>query len=223
VSNRRVVRRRSVVAHRKAGGAAEQDVNGRTVTYVHRVADILGLLSYRYPLVLMPSTAAAGEPTSSSVGDHVLTGKPHDRCRSPLTNHSLAISKEHDVSFGDFLWSLLIIYFIFFYFMILFRIIGDLFSDHEMSGLGKTGWIIFLVVFPFLAMFIYLITHGKDMTERAMAHEQAAAADQQDYIRQVAGSGNNDPAAQIAKGHELLSSGAITQQEFDSLKAKALA
>ena len=61
---------------------------------------------------------------------------------------------------GDFLWSLLVIYFIFFYFMILFRIIGDLFSDHDTSGLAKTVWIIFLLFVPFLAMFIYLIVAG---------------------------------------------------------------
>ena len=127
------------------------------------------------------------------------------------------------MTLGDFLWSLLVIYFIFFYFMLLFRILGDLFSDHELSGLGKTGWIIFLLVVPFLAIFIYLITRGKGMTERALAHAQARDADQQEYIRQVAGSGNSDPAAQIAKGQQLLNSGAITQQEFDALKAKALA
>ena len=124
---------------------------------------------------------------------------------------------------GDFLWSLLVIYFIFFYFMVLFRIIDDMFSDHELSGLGKTGWIIFLIVLPFLSMFIYLIARGKGMTERAIAKAQAANANQQEYIRSVAGGTTSDPAAQIARGHELLSSGAITQQEFDALKAKALA
>lgn len=124
---------------------------------------------------------------------------------------------------GDFFWSLLVIYCIFFYLMVLFRIMDDLFSDHELSGLGKTGWIIFLVLLPFLSMFVYLISRGKGMTERAMAKAQAANADQQEYIRRVAtGSTSGDPAAQIAKGQELLSSGAITQQEFDALKAKAL-
>jgi hypothetical protein len=121
---------------------------------------------------------------------------------------------------GDFLWSLLVIYFIFFYFIILFRILADLFSDHETSGLAKTGWIILLLLVPFLTMFVYLITRGKRMTERAMAASQAAQAAQQDYIRQAAGT---DPATQIANGQELLNTGAITQQEFDALKAKALA
>jgi hypothetical protein len=124
------------------------------------------------------------------------------------------------VDLSDFLLSLLAFYFIFFYFMILFRILGDLFSDHETSGLAKTGWIIFLLLVPFLAIFVYLITRGKGMTERAIAASQAAQVAQQDYIRQAAG---NDPATQIANGQELLKTGAISQQEFDALKAKALA
>jgi hypothetical protein len=126
------------------------------------------------------------------------------------------------MDFGDFLWSLLVIYFIFFYFMILFRVIGDIFSDKEASGLKKTAWLIFLIFLPFLSLFIYLIVNGKEMTQRAM--DQAIEADkaQQAYIRQVAGSGD-DSTAQIARAHELLSSGAISEQEFSTLKAKALA
>lgn len=126
------------------------------------------------------------------------------------------------MSLGDFLWSLLVIYFIFFYFLMLFRILGDLFSDPETSGFGKAMWIIFLLFLPFIAILVYLITRGRRMTERAIAASQAANAEQQEYIRRVAGS-DGQPAAQIAKGHELLESGAITQQEFDTLKAKALA
>ena len=126
------------------------------------------------------------------------------------------------MDFGDFLWSLLVIYFIFFYFMILFRVIGDIFSDKESSGWAKTGWLILLVVVPFLSLFIYLIVNGQKMTQRAM--DQAVAADkaQQAYIRQVAG-GGEDSTAQIARAHELLTSGAISEQEFSALKAKALA
>ena len=123
---------------------------------------------------------------------------------------------------GDFLWSLLVIYFIFFYFMILFRVIGDLFSNKEASGWTKTLWLIFLIVLPFLSLFIYLIVNGQAMSERAMAQAQQMDAAQQDYIRSVAGS-SDDPTAKIAKANELLKSGAISQAEFDTLKAKALA
>ena len=123
---------------------------------------------------------------------------------------------------GDFLWSLLVIYFIFFYFMILFRVIGDLFSNKEASGWTKTLWLIFLIVVPFLSLFIYLIVNGQAMSERAMAQAKQMDAAQQDYIRSVAGT-SDDPTAKIAKANELLKSGAISQAEFDTLKAKALA
>ena len=126
------------------------------------------------------------------------------------------------MSFGEFLWTLLAFYFIFFYFMILWRVISDLFSDHETSGIAKAGWLIFLLFLPFIALFVYLIARGKGMTERAMAQAQAQDAAQQEYIRKAAGTAD-EPTAKIAQAHQLLSSGAITQAEFDTLKAKALA
>jgi hypothetical protein len=126
------------------------------------------------------------------------------------------------MSFGEFLWTLLIFYFIFFYFIILFRILADLFSNHALSGWAKAGWIIFLLILPFISMIVYLTTQAQGMTERAMAQAKAASEAEQSYIREVAGSAS-DPTAQIAKAHDLLSSGAITQDEFDAIKAKALA
>jgi hypothetical protein len=80
------------------------------------------------------------------------------------------------VTLDDFLWSLLVIYF-----MVLCRIIDDLFTDHELSGLGTTGWISFLVLLPFPWRFAYLMSRGKGMTENAMAKAQASNADQQEY------------------------------------------
>jgi hypothetical protein len=132
-------------------------------------------------------------------------------------------SKGVSVTFGEFLWGLLSFYFIIFYFMALFRILSDLFGDRETSGWAKAGWIAFLLFLPFLAMIVYLGVRGRSMAERALARSEAARTHQQDYIRRVAGTGGNDPAAQIAKGQELLTSGAITADEFNSLKVKALA
>lgn len=124
------------------------------------------------------------------------------------------------MSLAEFLWTFLAIYLLFFYFMILFRVIGDLFSDPEASGLAKTGWMLFLLFVPILAMLIYVLTRGEAMSARAVAQAKAADSAQQDYIRSVA---SNDPATQIAQAQTLLASGAITQQEFDTIKAKALA
>ena len=106
--------------------------------------------------------------------------------------------------------------------MVWFRCLMDLFSDHELSGWAKAGWVILLVFVPWLGALIYLIARGRSMTDRqmkAIAQQQAA---QQEYIKQAAGT-TSTPAAQIADAKALLDSGAIDQTEFDSLKAKALA
>ena len=127
------------------------------------------------------------------------------------------------MSLGEFFWTLLVIYAMFFYFMILFRVIGDLFSDKDTSGVMKTVWLIALVLLPFITIFVYLITRGSAMNQRAIERARDIDQAQQAYIREAAGSGAGaDPASQIEKAHQLLTSGAISQAEFDSMKAKAL-
>ncbi len=121
----------------------------------------------------------------------------------------------------DFLWWTLAVFFMVIYFMMLFRIIVDIFRSEDMGGWGKAGWLIFLLFFPLLAMLIYVIARGKGMATRDMAQYQQVRSAQDDYIRSVTQSA--DPSAQIKQAHDLLQSGAITQAEFDALKAKALA
>ena len=118
-----------------------------------------------------------------------------------------------------FLWDLLYVFFFVMYFMLLWFVLADLFRDHEASGWVKTIWIIFLIIFPFLTILIYLIARGPGMQKRAMAQAQAYQEAQDQYIKSVAGGS----AAEIEKAQQLLASGAITQQEFDAIKAKALA
>ena len=117
-------------------------------------------------------------------------------------------------SFWIFIWIAAI--------MIWFRCLFDLFGDHTMSGWGKAGWALLLVFLPWLGAFIYLIARGKSMNERQRAKMANAQAEQEKYIQQVAAK-TATPAEQIANAKQLLDSGAITQAEFDSLKAKALA
>jgi hypothetical protein len=117
-------------------------------------------------------------------------------------------------SFWFFIWIAAI--------MVWFRCLFDMFSDHTLSGWGKAGWAIVLIFIPWVGALIYLIARGRSMTERQSAAVQQAQAAQADYIKQVAGSGSA-PADQIASAKSLLDSGAITQSEFDALKAKALA
>jgi hypothetical protein len=114
-----------------------------------------------------------------------------------------------DVSFGDIFWSVLWFFF--------------LFSDHSVSGVQKTLWVLFLVFLPFLAVFIYLIVRGKGMGERAAAQQQRAQQQFDGYVRNVAATGETTPTEQIARAKELLDAGAIDQSEFERLKAKALA
>ena len=126
-----------------------------------------------------------------------------------------------DYPFLDILWTMVIFFAWVIWFSLLFRIFGDLFRRHELSGWGKTGWIIALVLLPFVGVFIYLISQGGGMAERDIERAQAAQAQMADYVRSVSDSGG--AAAEIDKANALLQSGAITQAEFGALKAKALA
>jgi hypothetical protein len=97
---------------------------------------------------------------------------------------------------------------------------ADIFRRHDASGFAKALWIIFIIIFPYLGVLIYIIAEHKGMAERNIKQVQAQQAQMDQYVKSVAA--DADPAAQIAKGKELLDSGAITQAEFDDLKKKAL-
>ncbi len=124
------------------------------------------------------------------------------------------------MTFWDFLvwsfWFYLVVVCI----SIFIRVFIDLFRDPELNGWAKALWVLFLVVVPFLAAFIYLIARGGRMAQRSMAGARQAQAQSDDYVRSVAGT--SSPAAEIEAGKQLLDSGAITPAEFDALKAKAL-
>jgi uncharacterized membrane protein YcjF (UPF0283 family) len=124
-------------------------------------------------------------------------------------------------NFASFLWDVLVIFAFVIWFWLLITVFGDLFSRHDIGGWGKAGWIVLVIILPYLGVFIYLIANSHGMGERAQARAQAQQAQMDDYVRSVASSDSG--ADQIAKGKELLDSGAITQAEFDQLKAKALA
>jgi Short C-terminal domain/Phospholipase_D-nuclease N-terminal len=123
-------------------------------------------------------------------------------------------------SFGQVMWTLLVFFAWILFFWLLFAVFGDLFRRHDISGWGKAAWSIFVIFLPFLGCFVYLITQGRHIAERNVSEAQAAQAQLDTHIKSVAGSGS---AEQIAKAKELLDGGAITQAEYDQLKAKALA
>jgi type VI protein secretion system component VasK len=100
-------------------------------------------------------------------------------------------------------------------------IIIDVFRDHSLNGWAKAGWLILLVILPFLGALIYVIARGRSMAQRRASEAQEAASAQAQYIRDVAGS--SSPTSEIERAQALLANGTITQAEFDGLKAKALA
>jgi hypothetical protein len=118
-------------------------------------------------------------------------------------------------------WSMLIFFCWVVWFMLLFRIFGDVFSRHDIGGGAKTLWLIFVIILPFLGVFIYLIANNDGMVERAVARATAQQQQMDDYVRSTAASGG--AAAEIDKAKQLLDSGAISPAEFDALKQKALA
>jgi hypothetical protein len=124
-------------------------------------------------------------------------------------------------TFWQVIWTMFIFFLWVIWIWLLIVVFSDLFRRHDTSGWAKAGWCVFIILLPFLGVFVYLIAQGKQMGERRMAEVQAAQQDMDTYVKQVAASA--DPAEQIAKAKQLLDSGAIDQAEFDSLKAKALA
>ena len=126
-----------------------------------------------------------------------------------------------DFTFLDVFWSMLVFFIWVSWFMLLFHVIGDIFRRRDASGGKKTLWLILVIVLPFLGVFAYLIGNGDDMARRNIEQAEAQRAEMDDYVRSVAGS--DGAAGEIERAKGLLDSGAITQAEFDAIKAKALA
>ena len=122
---------------------------------------------------------------------------------------------------GSFLLALVEFFLFFAWFMVLFWVFGDLFRSKDLGGLAKTLWVLFIIFTFWLGLLVYLLVRGKGMQERALEQQKELQAHQAEYIKSVAGAGAT-PTDQIANAKSLLDSGAISQQEFDALKAKAL-
>jgi len=125
-----------------------------------------------------------------------------------------------DYPFLDVFWSMMIFFFWVIWIWLLITVFADIFRRHDLSGWAKTLWIIFVIVLPYLGVFIYLITQGRNMTQRNVREAQRAQTQFDEHVRSVAGSGG--AASEIEKAKQLLDSGAITQAEYDSIKRKAL-
>ncbi len=126
-----------------------------------------------------------------------------------------------DYPFLDLMWTMFIFFLWVIWFWLLFTVFADIFRRHDIGGGSKTLWIIFVIILPFLGVFIYLISQNDGMTQRNIDRAQAQQQQFDQYVRQTAGGGG--AAAEIDRAKALLDSGAITQAEFDAIKQKALA
>ena len=126
-----------------------------------------------------------------------------------------------DYPFLDVLWTMVVFFLWISWFMLLFHAIGDVFRRRDIHGGKKTLWLIFMLFAPFLGVFVYLIANSDEMAQRNADQMAAARRDTDEYVRSVAGSAG--AAGEIERAKGLLDSGAINQQEYDAIKAKALA
>lgn len=122
-------------------------------------------------------------------------------------------------SFWDAFWLIFIAFLWINLLMVFFSVIFDLFRDPELSGLGKAGWIVVLLLLPFLGLLIYVIMRGPGMAQRTMKKQVDAQSDFDSYVRDVAGGG---AASELEKASALHTAGKLSDEEYASLKSKIL-
>jgi hypothetical protein len=123
--------------------------------------------------------------------------------------------------FLNILWDILILFAWFIFLWIAITVLIDVFRRHDISGWAKAAWVVFVVILPWIGVLVYLIVNHQGMADRRYQDAQTAQTQFDDYVRQTAATAS--PTAEIERGKKLLDDGAITQAEFDAIKAKALA
>jgi hypothetical protein len=123
-----------------------------------------------------------------------------------------------DYPFLNILWTMIIFFAWVAWIWIVITVLIDVFRRHDIGGWQKAAWVVFVIVLPFLGVLVYLIAEHDGMRERSLKESQADRAAFDQYVRETAGGS----ATEIAKAKELLDAGAITEAEFDAIKAKAL-
>jgi hypothetical protein len=128
-----------------------------------------------------------------------------------------------DYPFMDVLWTMIIFFAWVVWIWMMVVLLSDVFRRTDIGGWSKAAWVVFMIVAPFLGALVYLIAQHNGIAERNMKQVEDAQAAFDARVREVAADGGTGAASEIEKAKRLLDSGAITQPEFDSLKAKALA
>jgi hypothetical protein len=138
------------------------------------------------------------------------------------TEMSKVLAEDWHYPLLNLFWTMLWLFLWILWIFLLIRIIMDVFRDDEMSGWGKAGWTIFLIILPFLGVLVYLIARGGSMHKRDIKEAQAADAAMRSYVQSAAGT-STSTAEELQKLASLRDSGVLSQQEFDAQKAKLLA
>jgi hypothetical protein len=127
-----------------------------------------------------------------------------------------------DFGTGQVFWSMLWFFLFFIWIWLLVVVFGDIFRSPDLSGWGKALWTIFIILVPYLGVFVYLIARGHKMQEHAVQQAQAQDAAMREYVQNVAGSGGGGTADELTRLADLRDRGVISEQEFQQLKAKAI-
>ncbi len=146
---------------------------------------------------------------------------------APYEQEDVVIVAAQDYPLLNLMWTFVVFFAFVAWFMLLFRVFGDLFRRKDIGWLGKTLWTIFVIVLPFLGVFAYLIAEGRKMADRDVHQAREMQQQTDEYIRSVAAgnghAGNGHSGVdEIARGKQLLDSGAITPDEFAEIKRRAL-
>lgn len=121
----------------------------------------------------------------------------------------------------DVFWTMLFFFFWFLWIWLLITVYSDLFRRSDIGGWAKTGWVVFTLVLPYIGVLVYLIAQGHGMADRRAAEARQQRAEMDAYVRSVAASSSNG-SDQLAKARDLMQNGAITADEYESLKRKVL-
>jgi hypothetical protein len=128
---------------------------------------------------------------------------------------------ESEYPFADLMWTFFIFFGLILFSWLLITVFGDLFRRDDISGWGKAAWSVFVIFVPILGSLVYLIAQGRGMAERERQQVETAQRQTDEYIRSVSSNGYRG-ADEIARAKELLDRGAITPEEFQRIKQRAL-
>ncbi|MFJ9074597.1 PLD nuclease N-terminal domain-containing protein [Streptomyces sp. NPDC102278] len=136
--------------------------------------------------------------------------------RNPLLN----LAQDYDFPLLNIFWTMMLCFLWVFWFVLLMRVIGDVFRDDDLSGLGKAGWTVFVILLPYVGVFVYLIVRGRGMGERELRRTQRQEEAFRTYARESAAI--TGQAEELSRLAELKNRGDLTAAEYEQAKGRVL-